>query len=52
MCTKKFTKPFAQPQNKLDLQKAIAVTSINDAELFKRANARSIRMQKRFTKER
>ena len=50
MCTKKFTEPFAQPQNKLDLQKAIVVTSINDAVQFKRANTRSIRIQKDLPK--
>ena len=31
MYTKIFTKPLAQSQNKLDWQKTIAITSINDA---------------------
>ena len=32
LCTLKiFTKPFAQSQNKLNWQKTIAITSINDA---------------------
>ena len=53
LCTlKMFTKPFVQSQNKLDWQKTIAITSINDAVWYKKADPRFIWILKNLTEER